>query len=1116
MKKTPLACAFLCAAAALGADVVHDARLLRFPDIHGDTIVFSHGGDLWAVSASGGSARRLTSGDGLKVFPRFSPDGKWIAFTGQYDGTFDVYVMPAEGGAPRRLTWYPSQENNERMGYDNMVIGWTPDGRVLFRSQRGPIAGFIGQPYTVSPDGGPVARFPLPESGIISFAPDGQRIAYTRIFRDFRTWKRYQGGLAQDVSIYDLGKKTLERITDWVGTDTDPMWVGNAIYFISDRENWKLNLWRYDLGTKQTARATDFKEFDVKWAHSGSGKIVFENGGFLYLLDPVDGQPRKVAVDLPDDRRLARTHWVNVDDKITEFGLAPGGKRALFVARGDVFTVPVEHGNTRNLTDSQGVRERDAIWSPDGRWVAYVSDATGEEELEIVAQDGKAPPIRVTSGPSAWHFPPVWSPDSKKLAYADRSMRLFYVDVQEKKPVLVDKAEIFEITQYAWSPDSKWLCFANQTDNTNPALFLYSLDTRSLRQITSDTVPSYEPRFDPDGKYLFFLSDRDSNATLGNFELSYTVNKITRPHAILLRADVSSPFAPQSDEVKVGEEKPKEPPKDDGRETKDKDAKEKGEEPKKAKKEPFRIDLPGIEQRVVGFPVPPGNYHGLSVASGKVLYLDAPVPVLADNDGGDAVEHETLHIYDLEKRKDLVDLSVDNYNLAPDGSRLIYRNDKAYGVVELKEGIKVGDGKVDLSGLRMDLDPEAEWRQIFSESWRVERDFFYLPDMGGIDWPAMRARYEVLLPYVSHRADLTYVIGEMAGELGSGHSYVGGGDAPHPPKVRVGLLGAELEPDAKAGAWRIERIYLGQNWIESRRSPLTEPGSKAAVGDYLLAVDGKDLKVTDTPYRLLQETVGRTVTLLLNEKPTKAGAREVTVKPLAKETDLKYYNWVEDNRRKVEKATNGRVGYIHIPDMGPRGLNEFIRQYYPQIRKEGLVVDVRANGGGFVSEMILERLRRAVMGMSGVRNGRSSTYPGAAFNGPMVTLLNHYSASDGDIFPYFFREYGLGPLIGTRSWGGVVGIRGVGGQMVDGGYCFVPEFGMYSKKSQWIVENHGVDPDIEVDNLPQDEMAGKDAQLDRAVQEILKQVEAKKPSFPPRPPSKDLVNPKPAGEGVSR
>lgn len=1100
-------------AAAQGVpDLTKDARLLRFPDVHGETIAFSHGGDLWTVPAAGGTARRLTTGDGLELFPRFSPDGQWIAFTGQYDGTTDVYVMPAAGGEPRRLTWYPSTDQSERMGPDNLVLGWTPDGKVLFRGLRGPIRGWVGEPYVVSPEGGPVERFPLPEAGAISFSPDGRKIAYNRIHRDFRTWKRYKGGMAQDVWVYDLASKAIEKITDWPGTDTQPMWIGGSIWFLSDRHGWKGNLWRYDVATKATSLVTSFTEFDVKWPHAGGDSIVFENGGYLHLLDTKSGRSRKVTVDLPDDRKLARTRWVKVDDAVTDFALAPGGQRAVFTARGDVFTLPAENGNTRNVTRTSGVRERNAVWSPDGKWIAYWSDASGEEELFVAPQDGKGEPVKVAPATGTWHFPPVWSGDSRKLAYSDRAMRLWVVDVAERKPVLVDTATILEISRYALSPDGEWLAYVKSVENDFRVVFLHSLATKKSVAITSASANSTEPVFDAEGKFLHLLSDRDLNPTLGAFEASYTVNAATRPYALILAADTPSPFAPKSDEAKLGpapdaakgEKKP-----EAGKDAKKGDT---GGDPKPVV---VKVDLAGIENRLVAFPVPPGNYFGLTAAKGRLFWLSAPTQALTQGDGPGK---SALQMYDLEKRK-AIDLfpAVENYGLAPDGARLIVKADaKTYQVVEPKEGLKPGDGKLDLSGLRLELDPRAEWRQIYRETWRLFRDFFYLPDMGKIDWEGIRKRYEPLVDHVSHRFDLTYVLSEVAGELGSGHAYVGGGDVPKVEKVPVGLLGADLALDAKAGRWKVARILPGQNWNEARRSPLTEPGVDVKEGDYLLAIDGRDLAAKDEPYRLLAGNfpaaspsgpTPRTVTLLVNAQPAAQGAREVVVRPVGSEEQLRYLDWVETNRRKVDAATNGRVGYVHIPDMGADGLQEFIRQYYPQLRKEALVVDVRANGGGFVSEMILERLRRTVKGMGSMRHARPGPYPTASFNGPMVALISPYSASDGDIFPFYFREYGLGPLIGMRTWGGVVGIRGLGGGMVDGGYTFVPEFGSYDLKSRWVMENEGVAPDIEVDNLPADELAGKDAQLERAIAEVLKRLEASPSKWAPLPESIDLTNP---------
>jgi tricorn protease len=906
--------------------------------------------------------------------------------------------------------------------------------------------------------------------------------------------------MAQDVWLYDLASHALERITDWRGTDTQPMWIGGAVYFLSDRDDWKVNLWRYDLASKQATRVTDFKEFDCKWAHAGQDRLVFENGGLVYLFDPKDGKARQIPVQLPDDARFARKRWIGVADQISDASLSPDAKRVAFTARGEVFTVPAENGDVRNVTRSSGVRERNAVWSPDGRFIAYFSDATGEEELYVVAQDGKSKPVQLSSGPATWHFPPTWSPDSSKIAWADRGLRLWWVSLADKKPQQAVKALHGEIASYDWSPDGRWLAYATEAGAETDAVFLYSLEQKTSTQVTADGFDTRDPVFDPDGKTLYVLSDRDVAPTLGRLERSYTVNRMTRPHAITLRADLPSPFAPRSDEVKVGDASEKKEEKKEG---------DKKEEDKKAKKpaEPVRVDLAGIQDRIVPFPVQPGNYRDLQLAKGKVYWRSQPTQELT---AGPGAGKGSLRAFDLEKRKETEVLAgVERYEIAADGSKLLYKSDKTWGLVEPKEGLKAGDGALKLDGLKLELDPRAEWAQIYGETWRLFRDFFYLPDLGQVDWPAMRKRYAVLLPHVTHRFDLNYVLAELVAELGTGHTYVGGGDQPKLERIPVGTLGADLELDAAAGRWRIARILPAQPWVEGRATPLAAPGLKVKAGDYLLAIDGQELKGSDEPYRLLAQTPGRIVTLSVNGKPSAEGAHEIQVQPLANEWELRYADWVESNRRKVEAASGGKVGYLHIPDMGGRGLTEFIRQFYAQSGKEGLVVDVRSNGGGFVSQMILERLRRRLMGMSNQREIRPTTYPAAAVSGPMAAIANQYSASDGDIFPHYFRAYGLGPVIGQRTWGGVVGIRGLYSAMVDGGYSNVPEFGIYDLEGRWVVENQGVTPDIEVDDLPVDLVKGRDAQLERAVAEVLKQAAAQKTVRPPPPPSKDLRNPVP-------
>src|SRR6266850_747590 len=1081
------------ASAAAEPDEAAATRLLRFPTLSRDSIAFVYAGDLWTVGRGGGLARRLTGDPGLELMPRFSPDGRWIAFTGEYDGNRDVYVIPAEGGEPKRLTfWTDTGHPSERAGPNNMVVGWTPDGkRVLFRSRHQAWEDRSGRLFTVGLDGGLPEPLPMPEGGLAAFSPDGRRVVYNRIWSNFRTWKRYRGGMTLNLWIYDLAGNRLEKLTENDNNSTEPVWIGDRIYFDSDRDK-TFNLFSVDPDSKKVTKLTDHREYDVRWASGGPGGIVYENGGDIYLYDIAAGKSAKVAIRVPAERPAARPGFVALSEKITEFGLSPDGKRALFVARGEVLTVPAEKGNTRNLTNSSGAHDRGAAWSPDGRWIAYLSDRTGEEEIWITPQDGSAPARRLTTDGHCWRFGPVWSPDSRKIAFADKDQKLYFLDVAGGRMTLVDQAKEAEINDYVWSPDGRFLAYSKQNPDQMRQIYLESIETGRVTRLTSEMNDSRAPVFDPAGRYLYFFSDRDLNASVGAFDFSYVYDNVTRIYALTLRKDLPSPFAPESDEVKIAEA------------AKDKDT---GQEKKAAAKEPpkeaapIRIDLDGIEDRIAAFPIEPGTLSHLAAGATSVYYATGPAPTLGGvDDGGEP--RGVVHAFDLEKRKDAVLIAgVGGYDLSADGSKVIYAADKQYGILDAKPGgtpAKAGDGVLKLDGLSMLLDPPAEWRQMFDETWRLERDFFYVPNMHGVDWPGMKAKYGALLPYVAHRNALTYLIGEMIAELNIGHAYVGGGEFPKTKTVPIALLGANYALARTSGRYRIERILQGQNWIESRRSPLTEPGVGVPEGSYILKVDGVDLKSPDVPDDLLQNKTAGTVTLTINGRPDETGARQVVVRPLPDEEQIRYFDRIETNRKKVEKATEGKVGYVHIPNMGGDGLNEFVRQYYPQIRKQGLIIDVRNNGGGFVSELILERLRRVLAGMGNSRNGGVTTYPAQVFYGPLVCLINHYSASDGDIFPYFFKKYGLGPLIGTRTWGGVVGIRGYS-PLVDGGYVTRPEFGTYGIDSQWIIEGHGVDPDIEVDNRDDLVVQGRDPQLEKGIEVVMEQIRKSPKTLPPVP-----------------
>jgi tricorn protease len=1108
----------LCASLVCAEDTpaMQEGRLMRFPDIYKDKVAFMYGGDLWLVPSAGGVARRITSHPGRELFPKFSPDGKWLAFTGQYDGNFNVYVMPAEGGQPKQLTFYQgaAQPLSDRMGIHNEVLTWFPDSeRILFLSRRDASNGWTKRPFSISIDGGLPESLPITEGGLTSFSPDGNKIAYNPIFRNFRTWKRYTGGLAQAISIYDLKNNTVENVphTDW--TDTFPMWHGNTIYFTSDRgPEHHLNLYGYDLSTKQIEQFTHFDEFDIMWPSLGPDAIVFENGGYLYTFDFQSKQPKKLAIYLPGERNQTMKRWTSVSKNVTDFDISPEGKRAVFAARGDVFTVPAKDGSTRNLTHTPGIREKSVAWSPDGRWVAYVSDRSGEDEIYIAPHDGMGKEQQVTTGYKGFKYAIAWSPDSKKLGWGDKDCRIWYVDINEKKPVEIDRGKYGEILNYSWSPDSKWLAYDKNAENFFAFVNLYSLADRKITPVTTSMTNSFAPVFDPDGKYLYFLSDRDFNEVLGNVDFEFANPKTTRIYIATLLKDEPSPFPALSDEAQIKKEEKKdeaatEPAKKSGKEqskgeSKDKD-KDKDKKDEKEKPKESRIDLDGLQSRVVALPIDPAVINTYYAAKGFVYYSTKPVQGLSGPLPG---ESSAVRVYDLKERKNKVLIEeVEKFALSFDGSKVLYEAGKdghTYGIIDAKpesQPKKVGDGAISLSGLRTEVDPPVEWKEMFDEVWRQERDYFFEASMNGVDWPKMHDKYAQLIPYVADRYSLTYIMGEMIGELSNSHTYVGGGDLPELHPVNIGLLGVDFEVDKASGMYRIKKIYPGENWDHDLRSPLTEPGVNVKEGDRLIAVNGRTLRAPQNPYELFANTANETVTLTVNSKPSEDGSHTVQVKPIGEEYSLRELNMVETNRKKVDAATNGRVGYVYLPDMGGSGLSEFVKQFFPQIRKEGIIFDVRYNGGGFVDQLILERLRRVLAGMDSLRNWEVGTVPPVVFHGAMACITNHYAASDGDLFSYFFKYYKLGPLIGERTWGGVRGIRG-NITLMDGGYITRPEASRYDLNGKWVIENRGVQPDVVVENRADLVVKGQDPQLEKAIELVMKEMQEHPKKLPPRPP----------------
>ncbi len=1082
------ALAFVAASAATPGPT----KLLRFPDVHGNDVVFCYAGDIWKASIKGGTAVRLTAHPGVEVFPRFSPDGKWIAFTGQYDGDEQVYVMPAEGGTPKKLTYYPAEGPlSPRWGYDNIVYGWTPDGKsILFRSLRYGYPEHSGQLYTVDKDGGPAVPLPMPRAGAGDFAPDGKRLVYSPLWRDFRSWKRYQGGWAQDLYIYDLQTNQSKVIASTKRTERDPMWIGDAIYFLSDRTG-TLNLFKYDVKSTAVSQLTKSDTWDLRWASSDNqGTIVFEEAGELVTYDVTTGTQAKLAITVPDDGLWDRPSRVSAAQHIEDFDVSPRGERALFSARGDIFTAPIENGPTRNLTHSPGAHDRQAAWSPDGKQIVFISDLSGEEELYVVPQDGSTAPHALTKGNKARLYRPAWSRDGKRVAYSDKEGRIYVVTVADGKQVLVADERNYQAEDYVWSPCGTWLAFSLSQKNGGRALYLWSIDDAKPHQVTDGFFDAHGPAWDPEGKYLWYLSERDYAPMISSVEWNFATDRMTGIFALTLRKDVPSPFAPLSDEVNAPDDK-KDEKKSDKKDGK-KDEKKVDAKPKP----PTKIDLDGLAGRVARAPLDGDNYNRLGATKGYLFYVKNDAPF-----NGRGGEHKPqLRIYDLEKRKETTLLDdVGGYTISTDGKKLLVQGDGNYTLYDATPSPKDSKKVVSTAGLMVDSVPKDEWKNIFDEVWRRYRDFFYVENMHGYDWDALKKQYEPLVGYVAHRSDLNYVIGEMISELNIGHLYIEGGDWIVPSRAPVGLLGARIELDPSSKRYRIARILKGQNEEPRYRSPLTEVGVDVREGDWLLAVDGEPLSPAEDPFKVFVNKATNTITLTVAPKDNPKAERQVKVNPIRDEGSLDYLDWTERNRAYVAKESGGRLGYMHIPNMGGDGAREFVKWFYPQARLNGMVVDDRANGGGNISSWIVERLRRTVLGYRYARTSDDArTYPDVVMRGPMACLISETSASDGDIFPYMFREAGLGPLIGKRTWGGVTGISGAG-PLLDGGRVSVPQFSTLSKEGRYVIEGEGVSPDIEVDNDPAAEIAGRDPQLERAVEELKKKLAKDPHDIPVRP-----------------
>lgn len=1041
-----------------------EARLLRFPSTNGTDVVFTYAGDLYRAPLSGGEAQRLTSHVGYEIFPHYSPDGKSIAFTGQYDGNTEVYLIPSDGGEPQRLTYTSTNSRDDlgdRMGPNNIVMTWSRDGKeIVYRNRIGD--GFEGKLWRIGKEGGMSEALPLPEGGFCSYSPDGKKLAYNRVFREFRSWKYYRGGMADDIWIYDTEAKKVTNVTNNVAQDIFPMWIGDEIFFASDRD-MTMNLFVYNTKTGKTEKVTNYTDYDVKFPSSDGNTIVYEHGGYLYRLDPKTRQSEQIHITLNGENVYARTEQKHVANNLTAISLSPNGKRLAVTARGEVFDVPVAKGVTRNITRTPGAHERDAEWSYDGKNIAYISDRTGETEIWLEPAEG-GEPVQLTKDNDTYIRQLAWSPDNKTILYTDRKNRIVVVDVASKtKKVLMQNPEA-EFRDVAFSADSQWITYTKPASNDLSVVYIYNLTSGKEYPVTEKWYNSSEPTFSSDGKYLIFSSDRDFNPIYGRLEWNHVYTRMGGIYLVPLALSTPSPF--------LGEDA-------SGADSKDNTTTAASDKKKDDKKESagMKVDTDNMYARIIKLPLDADNYYNF-YSDGKAIWYQSK---------GD------VHAFNLDTQKD--EVVAENARLAgnPTSDKsIIYLQKNKWYVSKLSTGKVALKDPVNLSDMVATIDYNQEWAQIFDEAWRAYRDGFYLENMHGVDWKAIKAKYQVLVPYAKTRFDLNYIINEMIGELACGHAYVNPGECKRAERIPMGLLGAELSRDG-SGYYRIDKIIPGAPYSKSLRSPLAEVGLNIHEGDYITAIDGVSTTTVDNIYKLLVGKANVLTELTINTQAAKGG-RKVVVTPTDNEYPLYHYNWVQKNLKRVEEATQGRVGYIYIPDMGPEGLNEFARYFYPQLDKEALIIDDRANGGGNVSPMIIERLLRKPYRMTMYRtSSKNGTVPDGTRYGPKVLLINKYSASDGDLFPWSFKANNLGTVIGTRTWGGIIGISGSLPYM-DGTDIRVPFFTNYDAKTgQWIVENHGVDPDILIDNDPVKEQMGEDQQLEKAIEVALEQLKDRKP-----------------------
>lgn len=1077
---------------SLCALATDDARMMRFPDINGNQIVFVYAGDIWTVDVNGGKARQLTTREGLELFPKLSPDGKWIAFSAEYTGSRQVWVMPSQGGPARQLTYYNSVGiMPPRGGWDDVVLDWTADSKqIMIRANRTPFGDRNGMYFLVNLDGSLEQPLPIVNGGIGVLSPDNQKVAFTPVDREFRTWKRYKGGRATELWTYDLKNNTSEQITHFAGSDQWPVWMDDNIYFASDRD-LKFNLYRYNTKSKQTEQVTSFKDYDISWPSGRNGQIVFENGGYLYKYDAATGKTTKITVNIGFDNPNLTPYFKNVKDNIHSYNISATAKRALFGARGDIFSVPAENGIVENLTKTPNAREIYPAWSPDGKYISYYSDATGEYEIYLLENKKGAKPRQLTSGSNAWKYEAEWSADSRWLVYSDRSLTLWLVDAASGKQTAIDHGTMNEIRTFTLSPDSKWVAYSKESANSHSTIWVYNIETGKSTKLLNDEFDNDQPAFSRDGKFLFFVSSRDFNLTFSSFEFDYLYNNSAKIYAAALQNDGTSLVKVKNDTEPVTEpKKAEDTPKADKKDGKNKD----NTPSKKEESVKVSIDFDGIDNRIAALPVNAGSYNLLGSVENGVLFSSKG----------------KLMRYNIpdEKVEEILD-NASNAVISADGKSFIYKNGEDFAIAKVAPGQKAGAGKLSLDKMVMKINPREEWNQIYRDAFRIFRDYFYVSNLHGVDVSKVKEQYNALLPYVPSRTDLDLLLGEVVSEFNVGHAYVNWGDIKQVDRMESGLLGARLIADAKTGRYRIAKIYKGENWNPERRSPLTEQGVDVKEGDFLISIDGNEVTTNDNPYVFLENKANTPVEIAVSANGNAASAKTSTIKPIESELELLQLNWVNERRAMVDKLSGGRIGYIYLPNTAIEGNRELFRGMYSFNDKEALIIDDRYNGGGFIPDRMMDLMNRRSLLYWSRNELQPNKSPQIAHDGPKAMLINGYSSSGGDALPYLFRKTKQGPIIGTRTWGGLVGISG-NANFIDGGSLNVPQFGVFNENNEWVVEGVGVSPDIEVIDRPEEMAKGDDACIRKAVEVLLKELSenpAKKITTPAAPDRSKWIEP---------